>query len=72
MVLIMIMSLNIMAVADGSPEEDCRCLCGSLLARQVPGGIELKCRRCHRVIVVALPDASRARHAGPRRRPAGE
>jgi len=31
-----------------------RCACGSLLARQVPGGIELKCRRCKRTVVVPL------------------
>jgi len=31
-----------------------RCLCGSLLARRVPGGVELKCRRCKRTIVLAL------------------
>jgi hypothetical protein len=31
-----------------------RCACGSLIARQVAGGIELKCRRCKRTIVVPL------------------
>ena len=31
-----------------------RCHCGSLLARLVPGGVELKCRRCKRTVVVAL------------------
>lgn len=31
-----------------------RCLCGSLLARLVPGGVELKCRRCKRQIVIPL------------------
>jgi hypothetical protein len=31
-----------------------RCLCGSLLARLVPGGVELKCRRCRRTRVVPL------------------
>jgi len=31
-----------------------RCLCGSMLARLVPGGVELKCRRCKRQIVVPL------------------
>jgi hypothetical protein len=37
--------------------DDCRCLCGSLIARRVPGGVELKCRRCKRRLVVALePD----------------
>jgi hypothetical protein len=34
-----------------------RCLCGSLLARYVPGGIELKCRRCKRAVVVPIPPA---------------
>ncbi len=35
---------------------DFRCLCGNLLARLVPGGVELKCRRCRRSVVVALAD----------------
>jgi len=34
---------------------DCRCVCGRLAARVVPGGIELKCRRCKRALLVALP-----------------
>lgn len=33
---------------------DCRCACGSLVARLVEGGVELKCRRCKRTLVVAL------------------
>jgi hypothetical protein len=33
---------------------DCRCACGSLVARLVPEGVELKCRRCKRTLVVAL------------------
>jgi phage FluMu protein Com len=32
--------------------DDCRCLCGSLLARHVAGGVELKCRRCKRTLLV--------------------
>jgi hypothetical protein len=32
----------------------CRCLCGSLLARIVPGGVEIKCRRCKRTQVIPL------------------
>jgi phage FluMu protein Com len=36
----------------GLPEGDCRCLCGSLLARVVEGGVELKCRRCKRTLLV--------------------
>lgn len=31
-----------------------RCCCGSLLARLVPDGVELKCRRCKRQIVVPV------------------
>ena len=34
------------------PVGDCRCLCGSLLARVVEGGVELKCRRCKRTLLV--------------------
>jgi hypothetical protein len=31
-----------------------RCECGSMLARLVPRGVELKCRRCKRQVVVPL------------------
>ena len=33
---------------------DLRCGCGSLMARLNQKGIELKCRRCKRIIVVPL------------------
>jgi phage FluMu protein Com len=47
------------------PPGDCRCLCGNLLARLVAGGVELKCRRCKRTLVVALEEPQRAsRRAG--------
>jgi hypothetical protein len=36
------------------PAADCRCLCGSLLARMVRDGVELRCRRCKRTVVVPL------------------
>jgi hypothetical protein len=29
-----------------------RCTCGSLLARLVASGVELKCRRCKRIVVL--------------------
>jgi len=38
------------------PPNDARCCCGSLLARLVPGGVELKCRRCHRLMLVPVPE----------------
>jgi hypothetical protein len=33
-----------------------RCDCGSLLARRVEKGVELKCRRCKRTVVLPLAD----------------
>lgn len=33
---------------------DLRCGCGSLLARRVASGVELKCRRCKRTLVLPL------------------
>lgn len=35
-------------------ESPVRCQCGSLVAKIVAGGLELKCRRCKRQIVVPL------------------
>jgi phage FluMu protein Com len=35
-------------------EDALRCCCGSLLARLVEGGVELKCRRCKRQIIIPL------------------
>jgi hypothetical protein len=32
--------------------EDCRCRCGGLVARIVPAGVEIKCRRCKRDLLV--------------------
>ena len=34
--------------------EELRCACGSLVARLVPAGVELRCRRCKRRIVLPL------------------
>ena len=35
-------------------EHELRCGCGSLMARRTTAGIELKCRRCKRVVVVPV------------------
>jgi len=32
----------------------CRCLCGRLLARLVASGVEIKCHRCQRIVVLPL------------------
>ncbi len=37
-----------------SDPKDCRCPCGRLLARLTLGGVELKCRRCKRTVVIPL------------------
>jgi len=39
---------------DAACRGDCRCPCGSLLARLVPGGVEIKCRHCKRLLVLPL------------------
>ena len=38
--------------------DDMRCGCGNLLARWVEGGVELKCRRCKRTVVLPVEGAS--------------
>ena len=45
---------------DPREPSDCRCLCGSLLARVIPAGVELKCRRCKRTLLVPLSPPARA------------
>jgi phage FluMu protein Com len=40
------------------PCEDLRCLCGRLVAKLVTGGIELKCGRCHRIVLVPFEDVT--------------
>jgi hypothetical protein len=47
-----------MCECEHSPGEVCadasdiRCACGSLIARKVPRGYELKCRRCKRTLLL--------------------
>lgn len=52
------------ADADGS---ECRCVCGSLVARVVADGVELKCRRCKRTLLVPLSAGALARPGAPLR-----
>jgi hypothetical protein len=33
---------------------DHRCCCGAVVCRLTPRGVEIKCRRCKRVVVVPL------------------
>jgi hypothetical protein len=36
------------------PSEEVRCHCGQLIARIVEEGLELKCKRCRRILVIPL------------------
>jgi hypothetical protein len=40
-----------------STSSECRCACGSLAARIVAAGVQLKCRRCKRLILVPWSSA---------------
>jgi hypothetical protein len=54
--------------ATGSGRES-RCVCGSLLARITARGVELKCRRCKRIVLVRWEGGRRGARAlagGPR------
>ena len=51
---------NTHASSSPTPSADCRCACGSLLARWVEGGVELKCRRCKRTVLVPLATDDRS------------
>jgi hypothetical protein len=39
---------------DNEHEESLRCDCGSLVARLIATGVELKCRRCKRYVIIPL------------------
>jgi hypothetical protein len=52
-----------------APAADCRCACGSLVAKLVHAGVELKCRRCKRILVVPLTPADPAAQAPGRPEP---
>jgi len=60
--------------ADDGPQaertsRESRCVCGSLLARLTPHGVELKCRRCKRIVLVRWEGGrrgSRGLPGGPR------
>jgi hypothetical protein len=51
---------------DAPRADELRCECGCLLARLVPDGVELKCRRCRRVFVVPLTGKAWTRLTIPR------
>ena len=54
------------ANADAAEGDDCRCLCGSLLARVVGDRVELKCRRCKRTLLIPLAGGRASAPARPK------
>ncbi|HVW28709.1 MAG TPA: hypothetical protein VHC69_25260 [Polyangiaceae bacterium] len=44
---------------------DEHCVCGALLARWVSTGLELKCRRCKRIVTIAFPESATAGKLAP-------
>jgi hypothetical protein len=45
-------SRNQPAFPSSCDSEDYRCLCGSLMAKITPLGVEIKCRKCKRIQVI--------------------
>ena len=45
-------------LALGHMGQELRCACGSLMGRLVSGGLELKCRRCKRALIVPVATQS--------------
>ena len=46
------------AIDDDGKTVESRCVCGNLLARLTDSGVELKCRRCKRLVLIAWNDFS--------------
>lgn len=44
---------------------DVRCACGNLLALRTARGVEIKCRRCKRTVLVLPTDATAGRDPTP-------
>jgi phage FluMu protein Com len=55
--------------AQNTAAEPIRCECGNLVARLVPGGVEIKCRRCKRQIVIPLPATTAVKNSSSDRKP---
>ena len=51
------------AISDAD-SDDLRCLCGRLVARLVPGGVEIRCHRCKRPVILPLQPESPVRKKG--------
>ena len=52
-------------------DDQCRCTCGSLLARVVPRGLELKCRKCKALVLITHDELVELYRAVDREPPGG-
>lgn len=43
-----------MIAAPTDTHDEARCACGQLIAKLRPEGVELKCKRCKRIVVIPL------------------
>lgn len=51
--LILVLNFSYIAAMDGSIEsEEARCHCGHLVAKLRKAGVELKCKRCKRILLI--------------------
>ncbi len=41
---------------NATDHDQVRCLCGRLLARWVPDGIQVKCKRCRRIVTIPFAE----------------
>lgn len=41
-----------MRATAATPEKETRCECGQLVAKLRPEGVELKCKRCKRLVII--------------------
>ena len=48
------METKVIRATDVGTSEEVRCHCGQLMARLVDEGIELKCKRCRRLMVISF------------------
>ncbi len=51
---------------ENSGPRDCRCFCGSLIAKVTPFGVEIKCRKCKQLLLIPKLVFDRSEDKEPR------
>lgn len=70
LILELVLNFNLSRSMNKRPCHEMCCLCGRLVARWEKSGIELKCKRCKRIVVVRVEGTQSGRL--PRTDPAGD